>query len=83
MKARGRPRRFPNGTVMVAMNVPPEVAAEFRARGGREWLFKALGFDFGPKQKTPSHVKPKEYAAPPNKLAGLYAAFHGGPRSAP
>lgn len=49
---RGRPRRFPNGVKWVRYSLPPEVIEEFEARGGREWLFTALGFDFGPPAKT-------------------------------
>jgi len=47
-----RPKRFPNGVKWVRYSLPPEVIEELEARGGREWLFTALGFDYGPKPKT-------------------------------
>ena len=50
--SRGRPRRFPNGTKTVMLCLPPEVIEAFEAKGGREWLFTELGFDFGPKPNT-------------------------------
>lgn len=48
----GRPRRFPNGLKTLMIQLPPEVIEAFQAKGGREWLFTELGFDFGPPAKT-------------------------------
>ena len=47
--SRGRPKRFPNGQKTVMLRLPPEVIEAFEAKGGREWLFAELGFDYGPK----------------------------------
>lgn len=49
---RGRPKRFPNGLKAMSIQLPPEVIEAFQERGGREWLMKELGFDYGPKPKT-------------------------------
>lgn len=57
--SRGRPQRFPNGQKTVMLRLPPEVIEAFEAKGGREWLFTALGFDFGAPCKTYTHATKK------------------------
>jgi len=77
----GRPKRFPNGVKWVRYALPPEVIEEFEARGGREWLFTALGFDFGPPAKTNTSTAKKAKDASRQGWSVLQAAMTTRPAS--
>lgn len=76
--SRGRPQRFPNGQKTVMLRLPPEVIEAFEAKGGREWLFTALGFDFGPKPNTNTSAAKKAKDASRQGWSVLQAAIGAG-----
>lgn len=73
--SRGRPKRFPNGQKTVMLRLPPEVIEAFEANGGREWLFTALGFDFGAPCKTYTHATKKAKDSRQQGWSVLQSAF--------
>ena len=79
--SQGRPRRFPNGAKTVRFYLPTEVIQELNARGGREWLFTALGFDFGPPAKTNTSTAKKAKDASQQGWSVLQAAMTTRPAS--